>query len=442
MRVLIALGGNAMTGPDGSATPEAQKAAIEVASRSIADVAALGHEVVLTHGNGPQVGNLLVKNELAAHVVPPVPLDWCGAQTQATIGTLLLDALEPALAERGVDRRVAVLVSRTLVNGEDPGFRDPTKPIGRYVTADEAAALIAHGQVWEDRGERGWRRVVASPQPLEVLDAPAVRALLAAGFIVVAAGGGGIPTVRDQDGRVRGVEAVIDKDLTAAVLARALGADVLVIATDVEHRVRVPRLATHRAACRGERLAATILLEQHLRSRGPDSRQSRREALRLRQQPLRCVEVAETGGDARTEREPARSEVPGSARSELVTPLPHPQPRQDRPGPAQESAGRAVAGLRRAAPSRGPRRDRRRAGPRPGTAPIGLRASWHTAGPRRAARGSARIEPPAASALVRGAAPRAGRSRVVAPRRPSRLASVHAQTKRVYSLVNHAATSR
>ncbi len=237
MRVLIALGGNAMTGPDGSATPEAQKAAIEVAARSIADVAALGHEVVLTHGNGPQVGNLLVKNELAAHVVPPVPLDWCGAQTQATIGTLLLDALEPALAERGVDRRVAVLVSRTLVDGEDPGFRDPTKPIGRYVTADEAAALIAHGQVWEDRGERGWRRVVASPQPLEVLDAPAAVALLNAGFIVVAAGGGGIPTVRDAEGRVRGVEAVIDKDLTAAVLARSLGADVLVIATDVEQVV-------------------------------------------------------------------------------------------------------------------------------------------------------------------------------------------------------------
>jgi carbamate kinase len=237
MRVLIALGGNAMTGPDGSATPEAQKAAIEVAARSIADVAALGHEVVLTHGNGPQVGNLLVKNELAAHVVPPVPLDWCGAQTQATIGTLLLDALEPALAERGVDRRVAVLVSRTLVNGDDPGFRDPTKPIGRYVTADEATALIAHGQVWEDRGERGWRRVVASPQPLEVLDAPAAVALLNAGFIVVAAGGGGIPTVRDAEGRVRGVEAVIDKDLTAAVLARSLGADVLVIATDVEQVV-------------------------------------------------------------------------------------------------------------------------------------------------------------------------------------------------------------
>jgi carbamate kinase len=237
MRVLIALGGNAMTGPDGSATPEAQKAAIEVASRSIADVAALGHEVVLTHGNGPQVGNLLVKNELAAHVVPPVPLDWCGAQTQATIGTLLLDALEPALAERGVDRRVAVLVSRTLVDGGDPGFRDPTKPIGRYVSADEAAKLMAHGQVWEDRGERGWRRVVASPQPLEVLDAPAAVALLSAGFIVVAAGGGGIPTVRDSDGRARGVEAVIDKDLTAAVLARALGADVLVIATDVEQVV-------------------------------------------------------------------------------------------------------------------------------------------------------------------------------------------------------------
>jgi len=237
MRVLIALGGNAMTGPDGSATPQAQRAAIEVASRSIAEVAALGHEIVLTHGNGPQVGNILVKNELAAHVVPPVPLDWCGAQTQATIGMMLLDALEPALAARGVERRVAVLVSRTLVNGGDPGFRDPTKPIGRYLPAAEAAVLIAHGQVWADRGERGWRRVVASPQPLEVLDAPAAEALLAAGFIVVAAGGGGIPTVRDPDGTLRGVEAVIDKDLTAAVMARALGADVLIIATDVEQVV-------------------------------------------------------------------------------------------------------------------------------------------------------------------------------------------------------------
>jgi carbamate kinase len=241
MRVLIALGGNAMTAPDGSATPEAQRDAVRVAAPAIADIVAHGHQVVITHGNGPQVGNLLVKNELAAHVVPPVPLDWCGAQTQGTIGALLLDALGDELATRGLPRMVAALVSRTLVDAEDPAFSQPSKPIGRYLPAAEAAAQIRHGQIWQDRGERGWRRMVASPEPLEVLDAPAAHALLDAGFVVVCAGGGGIPRVAalDTNGRrvLTGVQAVIDKDLTAAVLARDLAADVLVIATDVEHAV-------------------------------------------------------------------------------------------------------------------------------------------------------------------------------------------------------------
>ncbi|RJK96712.1 carbamate kinase [Vallicoccus soli] len=233
MRLLVALGGNAMTAPDGSATPQAQIAAVTAAAGGLAALVADGHELVLTHGNGPQVGNLLVKNELAAHVVPPVPLDWCGAQTQGTVGAVVLDALEPALAAHGLAPRVAVLVSRTLVDRDDPGLHAPSKPVGRYLPADEARALVEHGQVWQDRGERGWRRVVASPEPVEVLDAPAARVLLEAGYVVVVAGGGGIPTVREPDGRLRGVEAVIDKDLTAAVLARQLGADALVIATDV-----------------------------------------------------------------------------------------------------------------------------------------------------------------------------------------------------------------
>ncbi len=155
---------------------------------------------MITHGNGPQVGNLLVKNELAAAVVPPVPLDWCGAQTQATLGFVLMDALDAALAERGVDRRTATVVTRTLVASNDDGFTRPTKPIGRYLPADEAALLIEHGETWEDRGEKGWRRVVASPEPLQILDAPAARALVDAGFVVVANGGGGIPVVRDLDG--------------------------------------------------------------------------------------------------------------------------------------------------------------------------------------------------------------------------------------------------
>jgi carbamate kinase len=234
-RVVIALGGNAMTGPDGSATPGAQRDAIAVAAEHIADVVASGVEVVLTHGNGPQVGNLLVKNELAADVVPPVPLDWNVAQTQATIAFTLADELDAALELRGLSRRTAGLVTRTLVDPDDPGFRDPSKPVGRFVPRAEAERFIAHGQVWEDRGEKGWRRMVASPEPRSVVDAPAIHALVDAGFVVVCAGGGGIPVVDDgRDGRaLRGVEAVIDKDLTAAILAREVDADTLVIATDV-----------------------------------------------------------------------------------------------------------------------------------------------------------------------------------------------------------------
>ena len=232
--MLIALGGNAMTSADGSARPEDQKAAITLAMEEVADVVATGAQVVLTHGNGPQVGNLLVKNELAAHVVPPVPLDWCGAQTQGTIGFLIMNALEAALERRGVaSGRPAVLVSRTLVRADDPHFTEPTKPIGRYVSAAEAAKMIRHGQTWRDMGAKGWRRVVASPEPVECLDAAAAHVLLDAGFTAVCSGGGGVPVVRDAAGVLSGIEAVIDKDLTAALLARELGADTLLIATDV-----------------------------------------------------------------------------------------------------------------------------------------------------------------------------------------------------------------
>lgn len=237
MRVLLALGGNAMTNADGRARPEDQIDAARVAMAAVADLLEQEVEVVITHGNGPQVGNLLVKNELAAAVVPPVPLDWCGAQTQATLGFVLMNALEAALRGRGIERRTAALVTRTLVDADDAGFTDPTKPIGRYLPAEEAKVLVEHGETWQDRGEKGWRRVVASPEPREILDAPAVQALVEAGFVVVANGGGGIPVVAEPDGSLRGVEAVIDKDLGAALLARTVEADVLVIATDVPHAV-------------------------------------------------------------------------------------------------------------------------------------------------------------------------------------------------------------
>jgi carbamate kinase len=237
VRVLLALGGNAMTAADGRARPEDQIRAAQTAMAAVADLVAQDVEVVITHGNGPQVGNLLVKNELAAGVVPPVPLDWCGAQTQATLGFVLMDALEAALHTRHLVRRTAALVTRTRVDARDPGFVTPTKPIGRYLSKEDAKVLVEHGETWQDRGEKGWRRVVASPEPLEILDAPAVCALVDAGFIVVANGGGGIPVVRDDDGSLRGVEAVIDKDLGAALLARTVEADVLVIATDVPNAV-------------------------------------------------------------------------------------------------------------------------------------------------------------------------------------------------------------
>ena len=236
MRVLIALGGNAMTNAEGRARVEDQIAAAKVAMASVAELVAEGVDVVVTHGNGPQVGNLLVKNELAASVVPPVPLDWCDASTQATLGFVLMNSLDDELRARGVNRHTTTVVTRTRVAEDDPGFTHPTKPIGRFLPADEAAVLVVHGETWEDRGARGWRRVVASPEPAEILDVEAIRTLVEAGFVVVANGGGGIPTVFEQD-ELRGVEAVIDKDLGAALLAQALDVDVLVVATDVPHAV-------------------------------------------------------------------------------------------------------------------------------------------------------------------------------------------------------------
>jgi carbamate kinase len=237
VRVLIALGGNALTSADGGSGPAEQMAAIAGAAELIAAVAAEGHQVVLTHGNGPQVGNLLLMNELSAAAVAPMPLDWCDAQTQATIGFQLANALEHSLAGHDLPLHVCAVVSRTLVDAADQGFTHPTKPIGRYLPAADAALLVEHGEIWQDRGERGWRRVVASPEPLRMIDFHAVKTLVDNGFVVVAAGGGGIPVVRQADGSVKGVPAVIDKDLTAALFGHQIEADVLVIATDVDAAV-------------------------------------------------------------------------------------------------------------------------------------------------------------------------------------------------------------
>lgn len=186
---------------------------------------------MLTHGNGPQVGNLQTKSEIARSVVPPVPLDWCVAQTQATIGVMVANCLEYALGILGLTRTVATVVTRVRVNF-DPALTRPTKPIGRYVAEDEARKLSSLGQSFRDFGPRGWRRVVPSPEPLEIVDSEAIITLVSVGAIVVASGGGGVP-VADRDGVLEGVEAVIDKDLSGALLARTVGADGFIIATDV-----------------------------------------------------------------------------------------------------------------------------------------------------------------------------------------------------------------
>ncbi len=234
-RLVVALGGNAIAPVGTAGTAAEQTANIHTAMRQVADLVAEGHTgLVLTHGNGPQVGNILIKNELARHVVPPVPLDWCVAQTQATIGFAIATTLGFELALRGIDRPVVPVVSRVLVDAEDPAFDHPTKPIGPYLSDDgEVARRQAGGDRYVRVGDRGWRRVVPSPVPLRCLDRPAVELLLDDGAIVVANGGGGIPVVRAGDGPLRGVEAVIDKDLAGALLAEEIGAGRFAILTDV-----------------------------------------------------------------------------------------------------------------------------------------------------------------------------------------------------------------
>jgi len=233
-RLVVALGGNAIVPAGRAGTADEQTASIAAAMAGLAGVIAGGdRQVVLTHGNGPQVGNLLLKNELARDVVPPVPLDWCVAQTQATIGFTLANALGDELAARGAPRTVVPLVSRVLVAADDPAFAAPTKPVGPRITDEaEVARRRAAGQTFAAT-PTGWRRTVASPTPLASLELDVIRDLLDGGAVVIANGGGGVPTVRGDDGRLRGVEAVVDKDLAGALLATELGADRYVILTDV-----------------------------------------------------------------------------------------------------------------------------------------------------------------------------------------------------------------
>jgi carbamate kinase len=233
MRIVIALGGNALLKRGQKPDAEAQQANVRRAVEAVAPLGAT-HELVVTHGNGPQVGVLALQSASDPNLSTPYPFDVLGAQTQGMIGYWLLQAMQNKL--RG--RRVAAIINQTLVASNDPAFENPTKFVGESYTREEAERLAAQrGWVVKQDGE-GWRRVVGSPRPQRVVETRLIRLLLESGAVVVCAGGGGVPVVRDETGQLRGVEAVVDKDLTSAVLAESLDAEMLMVLTDVPSVMR------------------------------------------------------------------------------------------------------------------------------------------------------------------------------------------------------------
>jgi carbamate kinase len=237
---VITLGGNAILPARGTGTFEEQLSITRSTMEPIARLVKEGMTVVLSHGNGPIVGNILIRNEAVRDQIPPMPLDVCGADSEGGIGYMMQQALQNELHRLGLDRTVVTLVTQVVVDERDRAFRRPTKPIGPFYT-QERARTLAREKGWtvvEDAG-RGYRRVVPSPTPLEIVEIEAIRKLVGDGMIVIAAGGGGIPVSRQWDGTLHGIEAVIDKDLASSLLGRLLGVETLVIVTGVE------RVATH-----------------------------------------------------------------------------------------------------------------------------------------------------------------------------------------------------
>ena len=232
---VVAVGGNSLIKDEKHKSVPDQYAASVESCGHIAGMIQQGWDVVLTHGNGPQVGFILRRSELALHELHPVPLDYCGADTQGAIGYMFQRALHNIFQERGIAKQAATVVTQTLVDKSDPAFQNPSKPIGSFM--DQSAAERKHAEeqwaVVEDAG-RGWRRVVPSPLPKRIIERDAIEALIHAGFVVICSGGGGIPVIEDDKAQLIGVEAVIDKDYAASILARSVNADLFLITTAVE----------------------------------------------------------------------------------------------------------------------------------------------------------------------------------------------------------------
>ncbi len=232
---VVAIGGNSLIKDKNHQSVPDQYAAAHETCVHIAGMIEQGWDVAIGHGNGPQVGFILRRSELARHELHEVPLDFCGADTQGAIGYMLQQNLYNEFRRRGLPKQAATVVTQVLVDRNDPAFQNPTKPIGSFM--DEAEALRRREtegwDVVEDAG-RGWRRVVASPLPVRVVERDAVKNLIDAGFVVITVGGGGIPVIEDEEGNLRGVAAVIDKDYASSLLATSIGADLFLISTAVE----------------------------------------------------------------------------------------------------------------------------------------------------------------------------------------------------------------
>ncbi|WP_239256545.1 carbamate kinase [Listeria ilorinensis] len=233
-KIVVALGGNAILSDDASAN--AQQEALKKTARHLAAFIKNGDELIISHGNGPQVGNLLLQQEAGNSLKnPAMPLDTCVAMTQGSIGYWLQKALDEVLIEEGIQKEAIALVTQVVVSPDDPAFKEPTKPIGPFLTKEEADAETAlSGSVFKEDAGRGYRKVVPSPKPISIKEHQVIRTLVESGVIVVAAGGGGISVV-EEAGQLRGVEAVIDKDFASEKLAELIDADLLLILTAVDH---------------------------------------------------------------------------------------------------------------------------------------------------------------------------------------------------------------
>ena len=233
-KIVVALGGNALQSGKAEPTAEAQLQVVKNTCERIADISDMGYEVAVVHGNGPQVGRILLASETAKDVTPAMPFDVCGAMSQGYIGYHLQQALKYALNKRNRNIPVATIATQMVVEKDDPGFKNPTKPIGPFYTEEEAKALQEEkGYTMKEDAGRGWRRVVASPIPRKIVEIESVKQLWDS-TIVITCGGGGIPVIENWDGSLEGVAAVIDKDFAAELLAEQVDADVLMILTEVE----------------------------------------------------------------------------------------------------------------------------------------------------------------------------------------------------------------